>query len=540
MASPYRDARRDAAPEITDDGIVDDLVRQFADPYAFFRELVQNGIDAGASELRAQVLFEDDGSFQASLRDDGCGMSREIVESELLVLFKSGKEGREDAIGKFGIGFISVFALEPERVVVRTSRGEGKRLTLHLHPDHRYELFESGGSATAGTTVTLEVAPGHAPDEVAENAEASLRRWCRHARIPIHLRVAGPGTREHEVRIDEPLDLDGMHAKVALKSGQTRAVLGLPKTRDGRYAGFFNAGLMLHESREGAGVFRGLAFKVQDPRLEHTLSRDDVRRDGAHRRALTVVQRGIPRLGQALLTLLEGHARREDPAPYDAVVRRVLDEASALRIDVADVPLVVLEPQPGKPVATLREAGERVVLGRKRTAVTAALAGDAWVVLDAERNDARMLNAIVERDGRLREAEAAFTLAVPVDATGTDEALLALLVERLDEAWRRPASVRFAQLFGRARGQLAVGFPAATPLAEGDLPNPFALLRRAPLVLNAAHSLVARARTRAAAEPELAAGLLARAVLLDHEALDADRDRRLTEGAIAGLLGGAE
>ena len=348
MASPYRDARRGATPEPTDDGIVDDLVRQFADPYAFFRELVQNGIDAGASALHAQVLFEDDGSFQASLRDDGVGMTREVVENELLVLFKSGKEGREDAIGKFGIGFISVFALEPVRVVVRTSRGEGTRLTLHLHPDHTFELFESAGGSRAGTSVTLEVGPGRASGEVAAQAEASLRRWCRHARIPIHLRIAGGGLTEREVRIDAPLGLEGMHAAVKVRSGKTRVVLGLPKRREDRYAGFFNAGLMLHESHEGAGAFRGLAFKVQDPRLEHTLSRDDVRRDAAYRSVLSVVQRGITRLRESLLTSLEAAAKADEAAPYAALVARVLDEASALRLALEDVPLVLLAARHGE------------------------------------------------------------------------------------------------------------------------------------------------------------------------------------------------
>src|SRR5512146_2494880 len=58
--TPYRSGRAlgapDAAPEA---GLVDEMVRQFADPYAFLRELAQNGIDAGAT--RIAVTIERDG-----------------------------------------------------------------------------------------------------------------------------------------------------------------------------------------------------------------------------------------------------------------------------------------------------------------------------------------------------------------------------------------------------------------------------------------------------------------------------------------------
>ncbi|MEM1416151.1 MAG: ATP-binding protein, partial [Myxococcota bacterium] len=480
MASPYRDARQDAAPRTTDDGIVDDLVRQFADPYAFFRELVQNGIDAGASELRIQLIFEKDGSFQASVRDDGSGMTPEILEGELLVLFKSGKENREDAIGKFGVGFISVFALGPERVTVRTTRGHGPLWTLHLFPDHAYEIFEGAGGSRPGTTVSVEVGPGREPDDVAAKAEASLRRWCRHARIPLHFRVAGPGRPEHTVRIDTPLGLDDQLAVVKLKAGKTDALLGLPREPEGRYAGFFNAGLMLHETREGAGLLGGLAYKVQDPRLEHTLSRDDVRRDRAHAKALGVVQRGIPRLRAALLAQLEQAAAGDDAAAFATLTRRVLDEATRLRIDVEDVPMALLEPLEGRRIARLADVAKRVVLGRSRTPLTAALAEAGWAVLDGQRNEARMLNAVVRRLGNLAAAEERFTLALPVPARPSDDALLGQLEARLDDAWRRPVRPRFAELLGREDGAVAVGMREGA-LAEGTLPDPFALLGRAGL-----------------------------------------------------------
>ena len=153
---PYRkrDIEERAAPE-GDAGIVGDLVRQFADPYAFFRELVQNAIDAGSADIRVDIGLDTDGALNISVRDKGEGMDREVLENKLLVLFRSGKEGVAGKIGKFGVGFVSVLALSPKRVTVTTTKGKGRTWTLHLFSDHSYELFESAGTEPEAIGATI-------------------------------------------------------------------------------------------------------------------------------------------------------------------------------------------------------------------------------------------------------------------------------------------------------------------------------------------------------------------------------------------------
>ena len=54
MSDPYRDGgHRDVVEAPVDRGIVGDVIAQFADPYAFYRELVQNSIDAGSTPGRS-------------------------------------------------------------------------------------------------------------------------------------------------------------------------------------------------------------------------------------------------------------------------------------------------------------------------------------------------------------------------------------------------------------------------------------------------------------------------------------------------------
>ena len=114
------------------DDALDELVNQFSDPLSFLRELVQNAIDAGSHEVEISPSFETKGDAGVSVievADWGGGMSREIIETKLTRLFSSQKDGDRTKIGKFGIGFVSVFALGPEVVCVDTARdGEAWRV----------------------------------------------------------------------------------------------------------------------------------------------------------------------------------------------------------------------------------------------------------------------------------------------------------------------------------------------------------------------------------------------------------------------------
>src|SRR5688572_1440352 len=160
--APYR-AHRDSAPQpaAPTTGLVADMVRQFADPYAFLRELVQNGIDAGARSIEVRVERSLDAVITISVTDDGSGMTPEVIQGPLLTLFESSKEGDTSKIGKYGVGFVSVFALEPDEVQVITWRDGGSWL-VRLLKDHSYELTETGPREGSGTTVALVMGTGGA------------------------------------------------------------------------------------------------------------------------------------------------------------------------------------------------------------------------------------------------------------------------------------------------------------------------------------------------------------------------------------------
>ena len=530
-AAPYRGGGGAAGgPKAEQDGLVDDVVRQFSDPFAFYRELVQNAIDAGAGRIAVRIVHDDaEGLTKIAVEDDGSGMTEEVLTNDLTVLFKSTKEQRDDAIGKFGIGFVSVLAIEPLLVAVDTSTGDGVRHRLELHPDHTWDLLRSEGEGR-GTTVTLTVRVD-AFAAFVNRSRAALERWCRHARVPVTFAVHGGGGADGEPeRIDRPLALDDVLLEVAARSedGRTELVVGLP--RGGARGAFYNCGLLLFESRQALPRLGGISFKVMDGRLEHTLSRDDVRRDAHFADVLERVERTVHGPLTALL-----HQRSAG----------LSSDAFATLLEAACVAELRLDPR-------ALEVPLAHPIGARRSLPLAALPmlrcgpcdpelGEALAArsLPVVAFDALAHRASLVELGRLggREASAADaldTLVVPADDPLA--ALAPLLSTLAAAALRKPSAIAFARVIGRGAGRLGLGLALDGPalLAPGELDaDPFRLAFRPPLVLNVGHPVAraARAAHGRGAAPAVLAAALVRALLAERGAI-ARGAGALTEAAL--------
>jgi hypothetical protein len=524
MADPYRSAPRPSAAGPRELGIAGEVIGQFADPLAFYRELIQNAIDAGSSAIEIGIAYDESAqAARVTVRDEGEGMTRAIIEDQLLVLFRSTKERDATKIGKFGIGFASVMAAAPRVVVVQTSRA-GARLTLHLYPDLSYQLFDSGPATRTGTTVELELPlPAAELPDLARRSREAIVRWCRHATVPITLTARGAGGAPLvEARIDRPLGLEAalLEARAGDGAGLTVVVGLLPEAAP--YAGFFNHGLMLHESDEP--LLGRLAVKVQDARLGHTLSRDNVRRDQAFARAVAfargVAERELPGVAAAALRERTGDA-------YRSLVEALL--LAPVRLGDAGWAFPLFEPRGDRRVVEAAALPPRVWGASRRSPVTEALEGAGVPVLDLGTG---WLAARVAEACRRQVVDVAreLTLVSPVTPTAADQALLAALDELLAAADRRPAELVLAAFDGALAGEPAIAAPRAAPwlvALEPARKNPLRRWRRPPLALGVHHPLVAAARRRAATEPAAAGGLLARALLLRYGRLDVASSERL-------------
>ncbi|MGB6578362.1 MAG: hypothetical protein WBF34_10610 [Streptosporangiaceae bacterium] len=127
MPADYTNIREENIARYGWDTAVLDLLGQlYSERTHFIFELIQNAEDAGATEL-AFELFED----RLELRHDGRPFTEADVRG-VCGVGKSGKSGDLTAIGKFGIGFKSVYAYTKSPRVY--SGGEHFRIENYVRP----------------------------------------------------------------------------------------------------------------------------------------------------------------------------------------------------------------------------------------------------------------------------------------------------------------------------------------------------------------------------------------------------------------------
>jgi len=549
---PYRGGVR-ASDAGENDGLVGDLVRQFADPYALFRELVQNAIDAGATKISARVVIASEGGTneaRISVTDDGCGMSQEVLEEDLVVLFRSTKEDRGDTIGKFGIGFVSVLAIAPSLVVVSTCKDEGVRHVLHLHPDHTYDLYREPGGVR-GTTVTLHVPIEDDGSVLIARSEAALARWCGHASVPIHWMVvrAAEAAPSLERRIDTPLDVEDALVSVHATSadGETEAIVALVPEA-GRLAAYYNRGLLLHESRD-RGTRACVAFKVMNPRLSHTLSREDVRLDDARARSVALVEHVIATpLTKSVREAMEAAARAHVNEEVDAGARWlalvVAARTAELAIDERTIAVPLLAPVNGSQIGRVLAASGPHLATSVRDPLVDLLAEKGVPVIDRriarDATEQQMLDVLLTAFAGAAPItpHALHTSLVPVTPNEHEAALLDRVANTLGAVLRRPSSVHLVDVLGAER-RLSFVLDGVVPQlakAQTSEADPFRLALRPALALRTAHPIVAHARTHA--DPVLAADVIARAVLLERHLANEARSLAIAEHSLRAMFSG--
>lgn len=499
------------------------LVHQFSDPMACFRELIQNAVDANSTEIDVRFGHED-GRLVIDVDDFGDGMDRRIIDSKLTRLFSSSKDDDRTKIGRFGIGFVSVFALQPEVIRIDTSRA-GEHWRVIFRPDRSFTRVArdepvDGTKIRIYRTATVEEARAFAA-----RAREAIRFWCRH--VPIEIRVDGRP-------IGEPFAAPGPCA-VATTVGDARIAASYSPD-EASFVGYYNRGLTLLEERESR--FPGVHLKVWSPELEHTMTRDNVLRDAGYERVMRSAAELIagPLRARLRQVLVERVPRCHVPGDATEHLLRALaglrargrltrDELRAKILRCCDGSLTDLE----SAARAARRAALFFAADRTRTGDLLAARGD--LVLAAAPGSAALEAITLVGGAAPREVERAWCSTTllpdherPAGWPRLAEALARLAgvggveLGRVDDP-RTPAAGR-AGLAQPERGGLA-------PVAElGDLD------RGRWLVLNAAHPAIAGALALAASEPELAAMKAMKCFLLAGQALTLARAGELTAAAM--------
>lgn len=280
---------------------VENLVTQFSSALDFYRELVQNSIDAGSSTIDVWMELEpgehDEGVISIHVDDFGEGMNEAIIDEQLTRLFSSSKEDDLTKIGKFGIGFVSVFALRPRGVLVHTGR-DGEYWEIFFHEDRSFSKTRIE-TPVEGTQITLFL-PGDVARyrELVAGSRATLRRWCAHSDTEVTFEDRSPpdGIRQGPRPINEPFAVTG-DCMVEAEHPGTELCVAYSTTP---VYGFYNKGLALAITTTGDDIlgpradrYRHVAFKIKSRYLEHTLSRETVMRDENYEKAMHLLDEAL-------------------------------------------------------------------------------------------------------------------------------------------------------------------------------------------------------------------------------------------------------
>jgi hypothetical protein len=512
------------------------LVDQFKDPLAFIRELVQNALDAGSTTIDVNATAEGR-LVTIEVQDTGDGMDRKIIETKLVRLFASSKDGDKTKIGKFGIGFSSTFSIRPEAVVVDTARG-GERWRVMFAPDGTWRLFPLD-EAIEGTRVrVIKKVDGEAEaTRLIADAKRTLLKWCRYADADI--RFAGASIRE-PFTVASAVSVT---VKGAANAPGDAIVVGLRMEGDPVW-GFYNKGLTL---LEGTGVLEDVppwaSFRARDGALEHTITRDNVIRDDAFFSVIERVREAAHgALLDAALDALEGeHPQRDLIArvltgplsagalkkPAARMKRRVLRDPRGAGVSLADVVGAVKDDRiarvdgPG-PLADALERDERFVVCAPATSGQAALIE----ILGAPAESAHARSVALASATEKEQWDAApMTHAVRALLEAAGVPVKDVILTRVDDP---TGALTHAPVLCAADARVPLARATATSLSVVRK----AKRKQAPVVaLNIAAPAVQDAQRLAATDPWLAAHLLVQLVFVD-DGGDVARD---TEAALLAL-----
>jgi hypothetical protein len=524
---------RAAAPEALGAAqALDTLVNQFADPLSFFRELVQNSIDAGSPEVGIRFEYQDspdggDGAMVIHVDDWGEGMSRDIIDSKLTRLFSSTKEDDFTKIGRFGIGFVSVFALQPDAVCLDTSRG-GENWRVLFRKDRTFVRIARDEPVDGTKIQVIKSLPRAEYEKLRARAGDVVAYWCKHLASPV--RIDGQP-------VNQPLDVD-VPCRVRHEEPGTEVVVGYT-TDNSSFAGFYNRGLTLLETKDTP--FPAIALKISSRYLEHTLTRDNVIRDANFDKAMAIVRRMVHgTLPARLLDMLEAELQR-DPSgasaePLFELLARNFPLLPALPPGAGERRLFRSVDDRPLTVAECRRAARRGALYRclPHSPVGRTLAKDGKVVV-APRSDSAVRALAVLVGGSPPWADQLFCQPQPLAPGQTPpggEALCSALAALLRD--QGMALAGFSYPGSGIGGRIAVtqkSLGELTTLDEARRYGSSVLSRRRTFVLNAQHPAVRQMSALAESEPELAAYLAAKLFFLGAE-LTTQVDSRLAQAAL--------
>ena len=284
------------------------LKDQFDSPAKAMRELIQNSLGANAERIYIDSSYEN-GLLKLLVEDDGDGMTPKERDEKLLRMGNYGKEGDPEVPGEYGFGFHSVFAYDPQSVIVESrsddcyawraqidKKGEGQ---IEEGVDPCLDNLDPREDSYTKIQLIIEVDGKAEAQRIIKEARAEIVQSCQHVEAPVFFegRCISQGS----------FDLIGPRVRYSDSKGR-EAVIARDKTGGGLE-------LFSHKIKVGEmdrGEIRlpyGYRIILDDPNLNTVISRNDVRRDENLKRALSILRREVAGFNLKVVHYLENYLR---------------------------------------------------------------------------------------------------------------------------------------------------------------------------------------------------------------------------------------
>jgi hypothetical protein len=537
MAIPVRESVSDT---------LENLIEQFSDVYCFYRELIQNSLDAGTNRVDVSLEFvpsegsNDEGVVVIRVDDYGEGMNREIIDNQLTRLFSSSKENDLTKIGKFGIGFVSVFAIKPEAVSIDTSR-DGEDWRVIFNKNKEFERRKRDYPVDGTKIQIFKAGSRKFYENFLKRSKETVIFWCRHSEAEIYFQDE-PVNQPFE--INSPCSVHVNESAGEVAAGYTRI--------DPPSFGFYNKGLTLMRGRKQ--YFPGVSFKIKSRYLEHTLTRDSIREDQNYWKAMELLNDIVKeRLPARLFGMIQEELEKSDEGT--GLYQDLLGFAELYFMGISPIPrscrdFKVARDTEGGFITVwelpfLNFRGREVLYDMHSNPVTAAFARAKTRVIQARCP--RLLDLVQKMSQRvglqknvLRASENYF-VPLFVEEKLITPAVRQLLVSvegMLKKMSQKIEPLRFADfnypgscISGRVF--VVQGDPGKIS-SRDELLAPkqvfktglAGLTRKRTMILNWNHPYVAKIIALSGADPEMAAYMLAKVIYME-DGIDTDTDSRL-------------
>ena len=167
----------------------------------YYRSLTDKNLDVNYDKLQIKIEIDKEKRI-LSVTDNGCGMSKEELETNLgtiaksdSYLFKKENENKEniDIIGQFGVGFYSAFMVSDEVIVESKKAGEKEAYRWSSKGAEGYTIEECE-KADYGTKVILKIKKDDENENYSQyleqyKIEEMVKKYSDYIRFPIKMNV---------------------------------------------------------------------------------------------------------------------------------------------------------------------------------------------------------------------------------------------------------------------------------------------------------------------------------------------------------------